>query len=58
MALTGELTTIILHFPQRMWGGWMDLEVMHDHIKQGGFPFITCTIGSPWTWLGLVLKLK
>ncbi len=38
MALTTELNTIILHFPQRMWGGWMDLEVLHDSIKRGGFP--------------------
>jgi hypothetical protein len=38
MTLTTELNTIILHFPQRMWGGWMDLKVLHDSIKRGGFP--------------------
>jgi hypothetical protein len=38
MTLTTELNTIILHFPQWMWGGWMDLEVLHDSIKRGGFP--------------------
>jgi hypothetical protein len=50
MALTGELTTIILHFPQRMWGGWMDLKVMHASIKWGGFPFMT------WKDVGSALK--
>jgi hypothetical protein len=41
MTSTTLLNTIILHFPQRMWGGWMDLEALHDSIKRGGFPAVS-----------------
>jgi hypothetical protein len=41
MTLTTELNAIILHFPHRMWGGWMDLEVLHESIKRGDFPFVS-----------------
>jgi hypothetical protein len=41
MALTGVLTTIILHFPQRMWGLWMDVDVMHESVQRGGFPWVS-----------------
>jgi hypothetical protein len=41
MTLTTPSNTIILHFPQRMWGGWMDLEALHDSIKRGGFPAVS-----------------
>jgi hypothetical protein len=38
MTLTIQPSTIILHFPQQLRGGWMDLEVSCDSIKRGGFP--------------------
>jgi hypothetical protein len=42
MTLTTLSNTIILHFPQRMWwGGWMDLEALHDSFKRGGFPAVS-----------------
>jgi hypothetical protein len=41
MTLTTKLNTIILHFPQQMWGRWMDLEALHESIKWGGFPFVS-----------------
>jgi hypothetical protein len=43
MTLTIQLSTIILHFPQRLRGGWMDLKVPHDSIKRGGFPEVAWT---------------